>query len=96
MSLVGLRASVKHCPDLASLSITFDASRIPPCVDSPETIISQISFPYLDINASPTSDSAPVVQFMSRIFPILVTIRASSFATADEAAAAHDTEKTQP
>jgi hypothetical protein len=68
MTLLGLRAFAKHCHELASLTITFDATTVPPLDDSPEATVSQSRLSSLDVGTSPISDPFTVAQFMSRLF----------------------------
>ncbi|KAJ7202458.1 hypothetical protein B0H12DRAFT_1162647 [Mycena haematopus] len=72
MSLRGLSAFAKHCPELTYLGVTFDASTIPP--PTPELIVSQMSLDSLDVSISPITDPPAVASFMSALFPNLATI----------------------
>jgi len=74
MSLHGLQAFAKHCRELTSLMITFDASTVPPRDDSPDPIISQFSLTSLDVDTSPITDPTAVAQFTSGLFPNLANI----------------------
>ncbi|KAJ7847738.1 hypothetical protein B0H14DRAFT_3867403 [Mycena olivaceomarginata] len=68
MTLLGLRAFAKHCHELTSLTITFDATTVPPLDDSPEATVSQSRLSSLDVGTSPISDPFTVAQFMSGLF----------------------------
>jgi hypothetical protein len=68
MTLLGLRAFAKHCHELTSLTITFDATTVPPLDDSPEATVSQSHLNSLDVGTSPISDPFTVAQFMSGLF----------------------------
>lgn len=73
ISLLGLRVLAKHCPELTSLILTFDASIVPLISDSPETI-SQSSLADLDVGPSAITDPFLVTQLLSRLFPNLAEI----------------------
>ncbi|KAJ7824992.1 hypothetical protein B0H14DRAFT_2369216 [Mycena olivaceomarginata] len=68
MTLLCLRAFAKHCHELTSLTITFDATTVPPLDDSPEATVSQSRLSSLDVGTSPISDPFTVAQFMSGLF----------------------------
>ncbi|KAJ7325535.1 hypothetical protein DFH08DRAFT_1085194 [Mycena albidolilacea] len=72
MSLLGLRAFAKHCPELASLTITFDVVIIPP-LDSADAV-SKISLRSLDVYTSPIIHSSLVSQLLCPLFSNLTTI----------------------
>ncbi|KAF7362124.1 hypothetical protein MVEN_00558300 [Mycena venus] len=73
LSLRGLRAFAKHCRELSSLTITFNAST--PFNDSSEImILPQTSLTSLDVGTSPITDPSDVAQFMSGLFPTIVYI----------------------
>ncbi|KAJ7457447.1 hypothetical protein FB451DRAFT_1142682 [Mycena latifolia] len=87
MTLHGLRAFAQHCRDLTWLSITVDASTVPPFDNSPETRISQRQLSSFDVGASLISDPPTVARFMSGLFPALVeisTVRAWRWDEPDE------------
>ncbi|KAJ7101433.1 hypothetical protein B0H15DRAFT_411631 [Mycena belliarum] len=75
MSLRGLRAFAAHCHELRTLSITVDASTIPPFDYSPGTSLCQHALYRLDVAVSPISDPPNVARFMSALFPALAVIR---------------------
>ncbi|KAJ7622917.1 hypothetical protein DFH06DRAFT_1231283 [Mycena polygramma] len=72
ISIHGLRAFAKHCDDLAFLTITLDASTVPPDISSEN--ISQSSLTSLDIGLSPITDSLAVAQVLSGLFPNLAGV----------------------
>ncbi|KAJ6545917.1 hypothetical protein DFH09DRAFT_1508912, partial [Mycena vulgaris] len=74
MTLVGLRAFAAYCKDLAYLTITLDASTVPPFDNSPETKISHHQLTTLVVAASPISDAPNVARFISDLFPSVVQI----------------------
>ncbi|KAF8130940.1 hypothetical protein K438DRAFT_1532978, partial [Mycena galopus ATCC 62051] len=75
VTLLGLNAFATHCPELRFLTITFDASIVPPFGDnSAETIRAQLSLEYLDATRSPIIDSSAVARFLIALFPNLSSI----------------------
>ncbi|KAJ6495904.1 hypothetical protein DFH09DRAFT_1002248 [Mycena vulgaris] len=74
MTLVGLRAFATHCKDLTYLTITFDASTVPPFDHSPEAMISHHRLRTLGVSASPISDAPDVARLISDLFPSVVQI----------------------
>ncbi|KAJ7753600.1 hypothetical protein DFH07DRAFT_886635 [Mycena maculata] len=75
MTLHGLRGFAQHCKDLTQLTITFDASVVPPFNNSSETRISQRNLAILNVWKSPIRDAPPVARFLSALFPSLETIQ---------------------
>ncbi|KAF7377844.1 hypothetical protein MSAN_00207900 [Mycena sanguinolenta] len=75
MSLLGLTAFAKHCHDLTSLTIGFDASTVPPLDDPTVTIVSQLSLTYLSVDMSPITDPYAVANFISVLFSNLASIQ---------------------
>ncbi|KAF8140812.1 hypothetical protein K438DRAFT_1879252 [Mycena galopus ATCC 62051] len=71
MSLHGLSAFAKHCRELKSLTIIFDASTIPPL---DETVVSQSCLASLAVDVSPITDSPAVASFIAALFPRLAKI----------------------
>ncbi|KAJ7753610.1 hypothetical protein DFH07DRAFT_823856 [Mycena maculata] len=81
MTLHGLRGFAQHCKDLKKLSVTFDASTVPPLND-PNTIISQASLVWLNVGAATIiTDQTAVALFLSDLFPNLPKIDTSPGAT---------------
>ncbi|KAF7356448.1 hypothetical protein MVEN_00977900 [Mycena venus] len=74
ISLGGLCAFAKHCKDLTNLTITFDASSVPPLGNSTENVISQSSLVFLGTNKSQIIDPVAVASFLSKLFPHLSVI----------------------
>ncbi|KAJ7100565.1 hypothetical protein C8R43DRAFT_1244255 [Mycena crocata] len=69
MTLQGLRAFAKHCPELSSLTIAVDASTVPPFDGSPDTRISQRRLLSFNVSASPISNAPIAARFLSALFP---------------------------
>ncbi|KAJ7100561.1 hypothetical protein C8R43DRAFT_1141304 [Mycena crocata] len=71
MTLHGLRAFAKHCPDLFGLVIAVDASMVPAFDGSPNTQICQRRLTSFNVSASPISNAAVVARFLSAMFPCI-------------------------
>ncbi|KAJ7622911.1 hypothetical protein DFH06DRAFT_1104944 [Mycena polygramma] len=72
ISIHGLRAFAKHCDDLASLSITLDASTVP--LDVSSESIAQSTLTCLNIGLSPITDPLAVAHVLSELFPNLACV----------------------
>ncbi|KAF7377906.1 hypothetical protein MSAN_00214300 [Mycena sanguinolenta] len=84
ISLLGLKAFAEHCHELTSLTITFDASTVPPFDDSLKTIASQSSLTFLGVEMSSINDPRAVASFLSPCFPKLANIKTYDYWLWDE------------
>ncbi|KAJ7725287.1 hypothetical protein DFH07DRAFT_253208 [Mycena maculata] len=82
MTLHGLRGLAKHCKALEDLTVTFDASTVPP-LNHPETRISQTSLFRLHVGAGAITDPTAVARFISDLFPNLAEISTDWDGTTD-------------
>ncbi|KAJ7831540.1 hypothetical protein B0H14DRAFT_3713378 [Mycena olivaceomarginata] len=71
VTLAGLYALAAHCPDLHYLAMTFDAIVVPKITMVKRT---QRALGYLAVALSPITKPLRVANFMSAMFPTLVTI----------------------
>jgi hypothetical protein len=71
VTLDGLRAFAIHCPQLTLMRISFNATVIPPAVDSASP---DVKLTALDVLNSRISSPSDVSRFLLGIFPILVTL----------------------
>ncbi|KAJ7267980.1 hypothetical protein C8J57DRAFT_1469342 [Mycena rebaudengoi] len=74
MTLDGLRAFVIHCPQLTHMRIAFNATVIPPAIDSATPNTFHMKLTGLDVLTSRISLPSDVARFLSGIFPVLVTL----------------------
>ncbi|KAJ7931654.1 hypothetical protein B0H13DRAFT_2308370 [Mycena leptocephala] len=68
MTLHGVRAFAKHYRNLASLTVIFDASTVPPFDNSSDSVIPQSSLTSLATGTSPITDQVTIAPFLSGLF----------------------------
>ncbi|KAJ7139179.1 hypothetical protein C8R44DRAFT_561445, partial [Mycena epipterygia] len=71
VKLEALYAFAKHCPNLFSLDMTFDATEIPDMQNPEKKSVIQQSLRVMDVALSPISEPRCVAEFLSAIFPRL-------------------------
>ncbi|KAJ7184631.1 hypothetical protein C8R46DRAFT_983752 [Mycena filopes] len=72
VTLLGVLALGRHCPNLHKLELLFNASVVPPLAASePEPAVQQTSLKNLHVLCSPISAPAAVSAFLSDVFPNL-------------------------
>ncbi|KAJ7488355.1 hypothetical protein FB451DRAFT_1025451 [Mycena latifolia] len=75
VTIQGLCAFAQHCPRLAILRISFDASAVPNLEINARTFVPQHSLHTLYPSSSPITAPLPVAKFLSTIFPNLRSIK---------------------
>ncbi|KAJ6534387.1 hypothetical protein B0H19DRAFT_1272099 [Mycena capillaripes] len=74
VTLEGLYALAKYCPNLSDLCLTFDATVVPHIEDDAVETVRQTVLHTINVGASPTGAPRPVAEFLSAIFPGLDSI----------------------
>ncbi|KAJ6491971.1 hypothetical protein C8R45DRAFT_190055 [Mycena sanguinolenta] len=71
-SLRSLSVLAQHCPALAELNLTLDATVVP---EPDPTIVPQLALRYFGVGRSPITSTSLVAEFISALFPSLAQIR---------------------
>ncbi|KAJ7935031.1 hypothetical protein B0H13DRAFT_2305188 [Mycena leptocephala] len=71
VTLRGLRTVARHCQNLTSLSLPFDASVVPSIKDVPAA--EQCDLGWIDVDDAVLADPEPVAAYLSAVFPNLHT-----------------------